>query len=575
VQPRCLGHAREQAELSTGAAQAAAGRRKPGLYALIGLLAGCVLSVVLAGCGGTQNKQSATTTTRTSSATAHAAASKPIATVEDTTVGVNQPNRLQVSIYDLRRDGPFLVLDFGLRCLTPSTGCELVDPFAPGYESTSEIVPNGWTPAGIRLVDPTGLKEYLPVRDGEGRPYTSYFSQGDAGLTDSLVHLEWVRYPLPPAGTTALDVALPDAGPVVPNVAITDGSGPTAAGQLQGAQPASFAQAPGSTSTAGLTLPVENLIATSGNPAGSDSESPGRAQLTLQSDVLFRFGKSNLTPKAQAILRSVAQQIKTRARGTVKVTGYTDSIGTDQFNLRLSQARARSVVAALTPLTPGVSYTSQGLGSADPVAPNTKPDGSDNPAGRALNRRVTIVFAAIPARPTPPAPTAIPSGPAGSSGSITFVTPWAGGNDTYRVSDPSLYRDGNLMLLTMTLTCVAGKVGNSCYQAFDLDGLPTVPPQPLFGGPSNSFDVAATRSISGFSLLDPTTGTVYIPVRRTDAVPLTSNLAGDSIPAGDSYRVWIYFGATPSTTSQLTLVSPGAVARLGPVPISSGSPPAP
>ncbi len=48
---------------------------------------------------------------------------------------------------------------------------------------------------------------------------------------------------------------------------------------------------------------------------------------------------------------------------------------------------------ALQPRTTGVTYRAAGLGSADSVAPNTKTDGSDNPEGRALNRRVTISFA--------------------------------------------------------------------------------------------------------------------------------------------------------------------------------------
>ena len=84
----------------------------------------------------------------------------------------------------------------------------------------------------------------------------------------------------------------------------------------------------------------------------------------------------------------------------MQVTGYTDSIGTPSVNGPLSQARAQSVVSALTPLTPGINYQAAGKGDADPVAPNSFPNGQDNPAGRALNRRVTIVFAVK--KPTPP-----------------------------------------------------------------------------------------------------------------------------------------------------------------------------
>jgi len=83
-------------------------------------------------------------------------------------------------------------------------------------------------------------------------------------------------YQAPPPGTKALDVVFPAGGPIISNVPISSGPGPTATGPAQAAEPATFAQAPDSTNTAGLTLPVENLIATSGNATGSDSESPAR-----------------------------------------------------------------------------------------------------------------------------------------------------------------------------------------------------------------------------------------------------------------------------------------------------------
>jgi outer membrane protein OmpA-like peptidoglycan-associated protein len=528
----------------------------------------------LTGCGSGQKKASTTRAREARSAARTAAVTppKPIATVEDTAVGVNKPVPFRVLIYDLRRDGPFLVLDFGVKCLTPSSGCLLADVFAPGYQTLSELRTDPWTAAGVRLVDPTGLKEYLPVRDPQGRPYASFFSQGVAGLTDSLVHLEWVRYPVPPTSVTTLDVAFPDAGPIVANVPITSGPGPTAGGQIQPAQPAPFSQPPESTNATGLSMPVESLIATSGNALGSDSESPGQAQLTLQSDVLFQFDKSNLMPKALAILRSVAQQIKARARGPVQVTGYTDSVGSDAVNVPLSQARARSVVKALTPLTPGVSYSSQGLGSADPVAPNTNPDGSDNPAGRALNRRVTVAFAAAPIRPTPPAPIASAASPAAQSASMTFSRSFTGASDTYRVNDAGLSRNGNLLVLAMTLTCAASQPGNTCVPTIELAGVPTVPPQPVYANGPGGLSGPLTRSISAFALLDPSTGTESIPVRRTDTLPLTSSIA-DPIPVNDGYRVWIYFAAPPAATTSLTLISPGGAARLGPIPISD-SPPA-
>jgi outer membrane protein OmpA-like peptidoglycan-associated protein len=521
--------------------------------------------MAVAGCGGGQKKSSTTTATTSAKSTPSPKLTPPkaIATADATTVGGNGPIPFRVSIYDLRRDGPFLVLDFGIRCLLPaSPGCDLLDAFTPGYRPTGQTTADVSSLSGIELVDSTGLKDYLPVRDDQGRVYASEPAPGSGTLTDSRVYLAWVRYPAPAAGSSALDVAFPQGGPVFSDVPITTGPAPAPGGNYVAAQPAQFVQPPSSTNTAGLTLPIENMIATSGNATGSDSESPGQAQLTLQSDVLFRFGKSNLTPKAASILRGVAGDIRTRARGGVQVTGYTDSIGSDQVNIPLSQARARSVVNALQPLTPGVNYTSQGKGSADPVAPNTKADGTDNPAGRALNRRVTITFAATAARPKPP--TAGSGAAAASSASMTFHG--AGGPSvTYGASNAALRRDGNLMLLTMDLKCVAASSGNSCDLQSDLAGVATVPPQSLGVATNGEFSVNQ-NSISGFSLLDSATGTGYIPVRRADGVPVTTSVA-ENIAVGATYPVWAYFPAPPATTTALSLLSLGGTARLGPVSV--------
>ena len=73
------------------------------------------------------------------------------------------------------------------------------------------------------------------------------------------------------------------------------------------------------------------------------------------------------------------------------IEGHTDAIGSDADNQALSERRAAAVRTALeAELGSGYQYTSVGFGETKPVAPNTKPDGSDDPDGRALNRRVEI-----------------------------------------------------------------------------------------------------------------------------------------------------------------------------------------
>jgi outer membrane protein OmpA-like peptidoglycan-associated protein len=67
---------------------------------------------------------------------------------------------------------------------------------------------------------------------------------------------------------------------------------------------------------------------------------------------------------------------------------HTDSKGTDAYNLKLSQKRAESVVKYL--LSKGIApgrLKAKGYGETMPVVPNSNPDGTDNPLGRAKNRR--------------------------------------------------------------------------------------------------------------------------------------------------------------------------------------------
>jgi outer membrane protein OmpA-like peptidoglycan-associated protein len=123
-------------------------------------------------------------------------------------------------------------------------------------------------------------------------------------------------------------------------------------------------------------------------------QSRTQVEVTLAADVFFAFDKADLNPDAQAKLTEAADLIKKEAKGTVKIDGYTDAVGNDAYNFDLSNRRAAAVQQALQALvgSASVQFASAGHGKADPLAPNTNPDGSDNPAGRARNRRVTIAF---------------------------------------------------------------------------------------------------------------------------------------------------------------------------------------
>jgi OOP family OmpA-OmpF porin len=120
----------------------------------------------------------------------------------------------------------------------------------------------------------------------------------------------------------------------------------------------------------------------------------GPGQYTVASDVLFAVGSAQLGGGSHSVLDSVLGHLRDGRAGTVRVTGYTDSVGTKSDNLRLSTHRARAVQIYLARrLTrSNLRFRVAGKGEADPVARNTRPGGGDNPAGRARNRRVVITF---------------------------------------------------------------------------------------------------------------------------------------------------------------------------------------
>ena len=117
-------------------------------------------------------------------------------------------------------------------------------------------------------------------------------------------------------------------------------------------------------------------------------------RIDLNADVLFDFDKADILPKAEDTLSKAAAIIKQRAKGTVMIAGHTDSKGGDAYNMALSERRASSVRDWLR--TKGglgsMQFDAKGFGAKQPVAPNQKPDGSDDPEGRQKNRRVEITI---------------------------------------------------------------------------------------------------------------------------------------------------------------------------------------
>ncbi len=117
--------------------------------------------------------------------------------------------------------------------------------------------------------------------------------------------------------------------------------------------------------------------------------------ITLEDGVLFDFGKSDIRPDAAQTLSTLATVLNNAKVPAAHIYGHTDSVSDEAFNQKLSEDRANAVSTELK--KDGVSATldATGYGETKPVAPNENPDGSDNPAGRALNRRVEIYIPAF------------------------------------------------------------------------------------------------------------------------------------------------------------------------------------
>ena len=117
-------------------------------------------------------------------------------------------------------------------------------------------------------------------------------------------------------------------------------------------------------------------------------------RIDLASDVLFDFDKYTLRPEAATTLRKVGQVAASYPRSTMTIEGYTDGKGTHPYNMKLSEDRAASVKIWLVQNAgiPSPRISTRGWGETKPVAPNKKPDGSDDPVGRQKNRRVEIVL---------------------------------------------------------------------------------------------------------------------------------------------------------------------------------------
>lgn len=105
----------------------------------------------------------------------------------------------------------------------------------------------------------------------------------------------------------------------------------------------------------------------------------------------FEYDRAELHPRALKQLEVIAALMKADASKKLRIAGHTDEKGEDDYNIRLSRGRAEAVKQRLAALgVPAAQVETAALGKAQPLSPNKKADGTDNPEGRSHNRRAEI-----------------------------------------------------------------------------------------------------------------------------------------------------------------------------------------
>ena len=109
--------------------------------------------------------------------------------------------------------------------------------------------------------------------------------------------------------------------------------------------------------------------------------------VTFESGLMFDFNSDRLRPEAQTNLRNLAASLDKYPNSSLLIVGHTDAVGSDEFNLALSERRARSTAGYLANQGVSISRLQMlGKGEVEPVAPN------DTEAGMQKNRRVEVAI---------------------------------------------------------------------------------------------------------------------------------------------------------------------------------------
>ncbi|MFI6539713.1 OmpA family protein [Nonomuraea sp. NPDC050547] len=414
--------------------------------------------------------------------------------------------------------------------------------------------------ARFRLFDPVGGKVYFTLRaksddDAFGTRHTMKGNGFPEDFVPGVRYPVEVYFPLLPPGVGAVSV-VPDLpmGPMT-GIPVAD----TAREPVARERGASGRPKAGEVFQWPVVLPegdvwsgvsdVRELVET---PKKTTLQEGAKETIGLRTDVLFAFDQATLGARAAAVLDEVAEETRRRAdpaKPPVTIVGHTDTKGEDAYNQTLSVRRAQAVKEYLAAkLGAGYRYVTEGKGESAPIAKNDKPDGGDNPGGRARNRRVEISYTIKQQAPDVTATTGPPAGevrgPTGRNAPFRpdpgapvadFTWTFTNKDDQLKVEVLPLYRDGAYLVATFDVTAVRTNV------VF-------VPAPAPFSGWEHEFSAAA--DFGAFTLEDPATKARYHPLK------MSTEFVENHVPAlqtGEKSRAYVYYPAPPGDRTSLTL----------------------
>ncbi|TDE56417.1 hypothetical protein E1295_10740 [Nonomuraea mesophila] len=340
----------------------------------------------------------------------------------------------------------------------------------------------------LRLLDPVGGKVSFALRekDAEGPAFGTRHPMAGARLPDDF--RPGVRYPVevyfPSLPAEVKSVSLVPDLPVaaMTGLPVTEGSAAPVAKERQDGDPApgaefQWAVVPPSGEIWSGVSGVNELVEA---PQKTTLKEGGKETVGLRTDVLFAFDKATLSDDAATILDEAVRETRERAdpaKPPITIEGHTDSKGDDPYNQDLSVKRAEVVRDYLAgKLGTGYTYEATGKGESEPIAKNDKPDGSDNPEGRARNRRVEISYHIKEEKPD----VTVTTGPSDVLGSIRPPAPfqaepepvagsltWRSGDQRLRVDFHPFHRDGAYLVATFDVVMEGGSALTAIPAPFD------------------------------------------------------------------------------------------------------------